>query len=145
MQGSGADPKIRFSILAHALPAPAFAEGWHLHAGLDYLTTLGAHSDASFTALMLEEAVPKIDAELRIGDPVSVYGTCGAGRLESAHLIHCNKTNEDGAIVLTPPQRPASCSSISTIRRSRSQGRRVALFACRPAWTARGFVQKSRR
>lgn len=106
VQGSGADPKIRFSVLPHALPAPAFAEGWHLAAGLDYLTTLGAHSDASFAPLTLAEAVPKIDAELKIGDPVSVYGTCGAGRPESAHLIHRNKANQDGAIVVNPTTAP---------------------------------------
>lgn len=110
VQGAGADPNIRFGILPHALPAPAFAEGWHLAAGLDYVTTLDAHVGAdagvSFTPLTLAEAVPKIADELKIGDPVSVYGTCGNGRPESAHLIHRNKTNEDGAIVVNPTTAP---------------------------------------
>jgi hypothetical protein len=92
----GADPKIRVATLAHALPAPAFAEGWHLPAPLDYVTSLGAHADAT----------TKIAAELKIGDPVSVYATSGAGRPESAHLIHRNDTNEDGAIVVTPTTSP---------------------------------------
>jgi hypothetical protein len=103
---AGADPKIRIATPAHALPAPPFAEGWHLAAPLDYLTSLGAHSDATFTALTLDEATAKIAAEVKVGDPVSVYGTSGAGRPESAHLIHRNKTNEDGAIVVTPTTSP---------------------------------------
>ncbi|HSO32185.1 MAG TPA: hypothetical protein VLT33_06715 [Labilithrix sp.] len=106
VQGSGTDPKIRIGQMAHALPAPAFAEGWHADAPLDYLTTLGAHADASFTALTLDEGVTKVAAALKIGDPVAIYGTCGAGRPESAHLIHRNKTNQDGAIVVNPTTTP---------------------------------------
>lgn len=41
----------------------------------------------------------EVDALLEVGDPISIYGTCGAGRPESAHLIHCNLMNQDGAIV----------------------------------------------
>ena len=104
--GTGADPKIRVAALAHALPAPGFAEGWHLNAGLDYLTMLGVHADASFTAVTLEEGVTRVAAELKIGDPISVYGTSGAGRPESAHLIHRNKANQDGAIVVNPTTSP---------------------------------------
>ena len=106
VQGSGTDPKIRIGQLAHALPAPAFAEGWHADAPLDYLTTLGAHADAGFTALSLDEGVAKVAAALKIGDPVAIYGTCGAGRPESAHLIHRNLTNQDGAIVVNPTTTP---------------------------------------
>ncbi len=103
---AGADPKIRIATLPHALPPPAFAEGWHLGAELDYVTTLGAHSDATFTALTLDEATTKLAADLKVGDPVAVYGTSGAGRPESAHLIHRNKTNADGAIVVSPGSAP---------------------------------------
>lgn len=103
---AGADPKIRIATAPHALPAPAFAEGWHLAAPLDYVTSLGAHSDATFTALTLDDATAKIAAEVKVGDPVSVYGTSGDGRPESAHLIHRNETNEDGAIVVTPTTSP---------------------------------------
>jgi hypothetical protein len=102
---AGSDPKILLAKVPHALPAPAFAEGWHV-APLDYVTSLGAHSDASFTALTLDEATTKIATEVKVGDLVSVYGTSGAGRPESAHLIHRNKTNEDGAIVLNPTTSP---------------------------------------
>jgi len=102
----GGDPKIRIATLDHALPSPPFAEGWHVPAPLDYVTTLGAHADASFTALTLADATTAIVAALKVGDAVAVYGTSGAGRPESAHLIHRNATNQDGAIVITPTTSP---------------------------------------
>ena len=102
----GADPKIRIATLDHALPDPPFSEGWHLPATLDYVTSLGAHSDASFTALTLDEATTAIVAALKVGDPVAVYGTSGAGRPESAHLIHRNAAGQDGAIVISPTTSP---------------------------------------
>ena len=103
---AGSDPKILVATLPHALPAPAFAEGWHDGAPLDYVTSLGAHSDASFTALTLADAVTKIATDVKVGDPIAVYGTSGAGRPESAHLIHRNATNADGAIVVSPTTSP---------------------------------------
>jgi hypothetical protein len=103
---AGVDPKIRVATLAHALPAPPFAEGWHLGAALDYVTTLGAHSDASFTPLSLDEAVAKIASEVKVGDLVSVYAESGAGRPDSTHLVHRNKTNQDGALVVSPTTSP---------------------------------------
>jgi hypothetical protein len=102
----GEDPEIRIAVHPHALPAPAFAEGWHLGAGLDYVTTLGAHSDSSFTSLSLAAASAKIADEVKVGALVSIYGTVGAGRPESAHLIHRNATNMDGAIVVDPTTAP---------------------------------------
>jgi len=104
---SGVDPKIRVGTVAHALPAPAFAEGWHLGAPLDYVTTLGAHStDPSFSPLTLADATAKIAGELKVGDPVSIYAESGAGRPESTHLVHRNATNRDGAIVVDPTTTP---------------------------------------
>jgi hypothetical protein len=102
----GGDPRIQIATLDHALPAPAFAEGWHIPVTLDYVTTLGAHADASFTPLTLAEATTTIVSSLKVGDPVSVYGTSGAGRPESAHLIHRNAASQDGAIVITPATSP---------------------------------------
>ena len=104
--GGGADPNIRIGQMAHALPAPAYAEGWHLNVPLDYVSTLGAHADATFAALTLDEAVAKVDALLKVGEPISVYGTSGAGRPESAHLIHRNRANQDGALVANPTTNP---------------------------------------
>lgn len=106
--GTGADAKIRIAEMPHALPAPAYAEGWHLAAPLDYLTALGAHSDASFTAATLDEGVTRVAAFLdaKIGEPIAIYGTSGDARPESAHLIHRNLTNQDGAIVVSPKTNP---------------------------------------
>ncbi|MBS2015753.1 MAG: hypothetical protein JST00_22895 [Deltaproteobacteria bacterium] len=101
----GADPKIRVATVPHALPAVDFDEGWHTGIPLDYPQILGVHSgDGGFTALTLAEAVARIESEVKVGDPVAVYGTSGPGRPESAHLIHRNTTepNQDGAIVVRP-------------------------------------------
>lgn len=89
----------------HALPAPAFSEGWHAGVALDYPKDLDAHSTAfadpgDMTATVNET----IAAGLKVGDKVSIYGTCGDGRPESAHLVHRNPNvaNTDGAIVVHP-------------------------------------------
>jgi hypothetical protein len=101
----GQDPKVRYAALAHAMPAPAFAEGWHTGVTLDYATTLGAHN-ASFSPFTLDELVGKIAAALKPGDPISIYGTSGTNRPESAHLIHRNLGGKDGAIVVSPKSSP---------------------------------------
>jgi hypothetical protein len=96
---AGQDPKVRYLAKAAALPAPAWAEGWHKGAALDYPTTLGAHT-GDFTPFAMDELVSKIASELAVGSKVSVYGWSGAGRPESAHKIHKNSgTGTDGAIV----------------------------------------------
>lgn len=102
VKGSGPDPKISFAKVDHSLPAPAFAEGWHADAALDYVTTLGVHADPSWQVLDMEPIVAALSDELHVGDAVSVYATSGDGRPESAHLVHRNKANEDGAIVIGP-------------------------------------------
>jgi hypothetical protein len=109
VSGSGADPKISYEKVAHALPAPAFAEGWHAAAPLDYVTTLGVHTtDTGFAAYDLAPLVTELASQLRVGDPISVYATVGDGRPESAHLVHRNKVNEDGAVVLAPTSASAT-------------------------------------
>jgi hypothetical protein len=101
------DNRIQVADFVHALPAPAWSEGWHLGAGLDYVTTLGVHSDASFTPLALTDAATKIATEVKVGDLVSIYATVGATEPNSAHLIHRNDPNEDGAIVIHPTTAPS--------------------------------------
>ena len=91
--------------LDHALPAPAFAEGWHTSIGLDYANDLGAHSTSFSDPGDMAATVTKTTAAgLAVGDKVSVYGTSGDGRPESAHLVHRNPdpANTDGAIVVHP-------------------------------------------
>jgi len=97
----GQDPKVRYGAVPHALPAPAFSDGWHPGLALDYATTLDAHN-AAFTPYALADLVTKVAADLVIGAPVSVYATSGSGRPESAHLVHRNKNQQDGAIVVNP-------------------------------------------
>lgn len=96
------DVRVRYAAIPHALPAPAFAEGWHVDAPLDYVTSLDAHTTSSFQPYELGDLVTKLADTIHVGQPISVYGTSGSGRPESAHLIHRNKTNMDGAIVVDP-------------------------------------------
>jgi hypothetical protein len=101
----GADTKLRFASFPHALPPPEFVEGWRTGIPLDYAGVLGAHSgDGGFTALTLDEAVLRIVAEVKVGDPVSVYGFTAAGQGASADRVHRDDSgkNEDGAIVVGP-------------------------------------------
>ena len=96
---------VKVLEVEHALPAPAFAEGWHTGVGLDYAKDLGAAS-ATFTdpGDMTATVQKTLGAGLAVGDHVSVYATSGAGRPESAHLVHRNDSpaNTDGAIVVSP-------------------------------------------
>lgn len=96
---------VKVLELDHALPAPAFAEGWHTGIGLDYAKDLGAASTSFTDPGDMNATVQKaIGAGLAVGDGVSVYATSGAGRPESAHLVHRNTSppNTDGAIVVHP-------------------------------------------
>ena len=96
---------VRVLTLDHALPSPAFAEGWHTGIGLDYVKDLGAPSSSFVDPGDMAATVQKtIGAGLAVGDHVSVYGTSGDGRPESAHLVHRNDSppNTDGAIVVHP-------------------------------------------
>ena len=96
---------VKMLELEHALPAPAFAAGWHTGIALDYAKDLGAASTAFTDPGDMAATVQKtIAAGLAVGDPVSVYATSGDGRPESAHLVHrnTNVANTDGAIVVHP-------------------------------------------
>ncbi len=97
---AGADPDVRFQSLHAPLPAPAWGEGWHADAVLDYVTTLNVHSTSGFTATKMTELAPKVADALTVGAKVSVYASTSGG--DSAHLIHRNQTNQDGAIVIDP-------------------------------------------
>jgi hypothetical protein len=96
---------VKVLELEHALPAPAFAEGWHTGIALDYAKDLGVASTSFVDPGDMTATVQKtIAAGLKVGDEVSVYATSGAGRPESAHLVHRNNSpaNTDGAIVVHP-------------------------------------------
>lgn len=102
VQSSFGDPRIRFRTITAPLPAPGYAEGWHPGLALDY-PTMGLHSDAGWEALPLEQVAARIYDAVPVGAPLSVYATSSGGpTAASAHLIHRNGLQHDGAIVVDP-------------------------------------------
>jgi hypothetical protein len=98
---AGEDPRVKMNVIDHALPGAAWSEGWHAGEPLDYVTTLGVHSDA-FVPEEIGALADDISAMIDLGDHVSVYATSGGppSNADSAHLVHRNAANQDGAIVL---------------------------------------------
>ncbi len=101
-QGS---PDVWFYELDAPLVGEPWAEGWHTDVPLDYATTLGLHS-TQFTEMTETPLVTAITNELTLGAKVSIFATNGSTEPDSAHLIHRNTTNQDGAIVLSPDGAP---------------------------------------
>ena len=97
-QGS---PDVLFAELDAPLAGQAWAEGWHTDASLDYVTTLSTHS-TSFTAMVEGDLVATITAEIALGSKISIFATATSSEPDSAHLVHRNLTDQDGAIVLGP-------------------------------------------
>jgi hypothetical protein len=97
---SSGSPDVLFDELDAPLVGSPWAEGWHPGAMLDYVTTLGVHSPA-FTAMHEADLVNTISAEIDLGAHLSVFATVD-GEPNSAHLVHRNVTNADGAIVVRP-------------------------------------------
>lgn len=100
VQSSFGDPNVRYVELPHAMPAPAWAGGWHTGLSLDYVADFGVHSDATFTAYPLAVLSDKIADAITIGQKISVYAQSSGG--SSAHQIHRNDGKVDGAMVLDP-------------------------------------------
>lgn len=100
-----ADKRVRFGTREAPLPDPPFEKGWHTGKAFDY-TSIGAHADSGFEPYEMDALVPKVVGELKIGANISVYATSGAGRPESAHLIHRVDGATDGAIVVSPDTSP---------------------------------------
>lgn len=98
------DPDVFFYEEDAALTAGAWAEGWHAGVSLDYVGTLGLHS-TQFTAMQETALVDKVTSEITVGSHLSVFAT-SAGEPSSAHLIHRNLANQDGAIVIGPETAP---------------------------------------
>jgi hypothetical protein len=94
------DPNVSFYELDAPLEDGAWAEGWHAGVNLDYVTTLKVHSP-SFTSMTQATLVTKVTSEIVLGSKISVFAT-SMDEPDSAHLVHRNLTNEDGAIVVGP-------------------------------------------
>lgn len=105
VHGAGADPRVFLAEKDAPLAAGAWLEGWHPNVMLDYVGTLGVHSDA-FVPMDDNTIVAQVTSELELGARVSVFATSDNGYKDSAHLVHRNKANADGAIVIHPDQNP---------------------------------------
>jgi hypothetical protein len=91
---------------AYRMVVNVVSESGDPDAALDYVTTLGA-TMSSFTPTSEAQAVARIEQALTIGAHVSVYATSSGGSdAASAHLVHRNATNADGAIVIDPETAP---------------------------------------
>ncbi len=102
VQSSFGDPRIRFRTLETPLPSPPWEEGWHPALSIDY-AAFGVHSDAGWEALPMEDVAARIYDAILVGAPLSVYGTSsGDSYADSAHKIHRNGKQDDGAIVIDP-------------------------------------------
>ncbi len=92
-------PDVYYTTTPHALPAPAFAEGWHTGVSLDYVTDLSMHV-ANFKPIAFEALVKKVIDAIPLDGKVAVYSSTSGGG--STHLVHRNGSGNDGAIVLDP-------------------------------------------
>jgi hypothetical protein len=100
---TSSDPHVWLGETNAPLAGMPWSEGWHPGEQLDYVTTLGM-SKSSFTEANQLEAIHRLDEALTIGARVSVYATSSGGA--SAHLVHRNLTNADGAVVIDPETAP---------------------------------------
>ena len=97
------DSDVSLREVDKPLAGPAWSEGWHVDAPLDYVTNLDQHS-ADFAKV---DTVTTVTAALQLGARVSVYATSSGGtKADSAHLVHRNLTDADGALVVTPDTAP---------------------------------------
>jgi hypothetical protein len=100
IQSDFGDPQVHYQAIDHALPPPAWSEGWHTGLVVDYVTTFGVHADASFKPYPLAELSKIITDAIPLGEKISVYAESSGGA--SAHKVHRNTGKTDGAIVLDP-------------------------------------------
>lgn len=98
---TSADPDVRFGTLDHALPAPAWSDGFHTGVTLDYVADLGLHAGvAPFAAKPMAELGPLVVSKIDVGAKIAAYaqGTTGT----SIHNVHRYGGGKDGALVLDP-------------------------------------------
>jgi hypothetical protein len=98
-------PDVHFTELDAALVGPAWSDGWHAGMTLDYVTTLAVHSP-QLTAMHEGDLVTKITSEIALGAHISIFATATSAEPDSAHLVHRNLTNADGAIVIAADSAP---------------------------------------
>jgi hypothetical protein len=82
-----------------ALPSPAWTEGWHASARLDYPKDLGLHAPA-FAGSAPSAQRSHLETTLAAANHVAIYAT--GYNTGGAHLVHFQGSGDDGAIVLDP-------------------------------------------
>jgi hypothetical protein len=97
ISGSG-NPVMAMSERDQALVGRAWSEGWHPGIAFDYVATMGLHR-LDFTPTPMQDMVDAIDRAAVIGGKISIFATV-ENQHDSAHLIHRNDSNKDGAIVI---------------------------------------------
>lgn len=100
---TSSDPHVFLGEADAPLAGDPWSDGWHPGVPLDYVSTL-AVTKTMFTQADQAAAVARLETELVPGAKVSVFATSSGG--DSAHLVHRNAANQDGAIVLTPDTAP---------------------------------------
>jgi hypothetical protein len=104
---AGADPRVLHAVVQNTLPGGAWSEGWHTGVKLDYPNMLGVDI-RDFAPYPMNDLVHQVSDRITLGEKVSVFATSAGGtKADSAHLIHRNGGNTDGAIVLDPTSQNA--------------------------------------
>lgn len=102
----GTDRRVYSHTVEAALAGDPWSEGWHPGTALDYVATLATTSTA-FVPHEEAETVALVTDALELGAKVSVFATSTGGtKADSAHLVHRNAANADGAIVIDPDGAP---------------------------------------
>jgi hypothetical protein len=97
----GTDLRVRFASIQHAAVGDPWSEGWHPGVALDYPSMLDMHvGNPAFVPYDMLPLADKIESEIDLGAKVSVYSWSSGGG--SAHKVHRNGGNSDGAIVVDP-------------------------------------------
>lgn len=110
MHGAAYRLVMNIDVLTAELDAPLagapWAEGWHPGVALDYVDTLQVTS-AQFTAHDMPATTAFVTDAIEVGAPISVFATSSGGtKADSAHLVHRNVANADGAVVVNADTAP---------------------------------------
>jgi hypothetical protein len=99
---AGVDPRVLHAEVQNKLPGAAWSEGWHTGVAFDYPSMLGADK-RDFAPYPMNDLVRQVLNRVALGEKVSVFARSSGGtKADSAHLIHRNGGNVDGAVVLDP-------------------------------------------
>ncbi len=104
VESSFGEPKMAFASKAAPLAGPAWSDGWHPDLDFDYVTHLGLHR-LDFAPMPIFDLADALTGPIVPGAKISVFATVENSD-DSAHLIHRNEINQDGAFVIDPDGSP---------------------------------------